>query len=376
MARIQLRDTTVYLQDGLAGTAQVNESTETSGLLASPAESTTTPGVAATTDEVQEIEQYAVNPVGGSFTLTLTLNGAPNAVTTAPIAYNAAAAVVEAAIDAAVTADTGVATAITWVNGDISVSGGPLTAAALVLTFDGTSVDELDQGQTTISGALLLTGTLSGQTSVALDNVVLNTDDTDLIPVGGRFTLAGEVGGAVHTVLTRTGNPTTSITFTPALANFVGNGVNTVLTFQAQQIEIRIGDGDLSWTEAREIIYDLDRDILDDVRLGPEQPLELNAAFVFEWASTGTGEAISPIDAIKRINDAEEWVSSDSDQCRPYAIDVVVDHVVPCGTNDDQRFSFEDFRWDSLEYSIQDAAITLTGRCNRTDALVERLTIE
>ena len=376
MARIQLRDTTVYLQDGLSGTAQVNEGTETSGLLASPAESTTTPGVAATTDEVQEIEQYAVNPVGGTFTLTLTLNGAPNAVTTAAIAYNANAATVETAIDVAVTADTGVATAITWTNGDITVSGGPLTAAALVLTFDGGSVDELDQGQTTINGALLLNGTLSGQTTLAVDTVSINTDDTDFIPVGARFTLAGEVGSLVHTVLTRTGNPTTSITLTPALANFVGNGANTVLTFLPQQIEIRVGDGDLSWTEAREVLYDLDRDILDDVRLGPEQPLELNAAFVFEWASTGTGETISPIDAIKRINDAAEWVSSDSDQCRPYAIDVVVDHVVPCGTNQDQRFSFEDFRWDSLEYSIQDAAITLTGRCNRTDALVERLTIE
>lgn len=378
MARIQLRDTTVYLQDGLSGTAQVNETTETSGLLASPAELTTTPGVAATTDEVQEIEQYAVNPVGGTFTLTLTLNGAPNTVTTAAIAYNANAATVETAIDVAITADTGVATAISWTNGDISVSGGALTAAALVLTFDGLSVDKLDQGQTTISGAGLLNGTLSGQTTLAVDTVVLNTDDTDFIPVGGRFTLAGEAGATqpIHTVLTRTGNPTTSITFTPALANFTGNGANTVLTFLPQQIEIRVGDGDLSWTEAREVLYDLDRDILDDVRLGPEQPLELNAAFVFEWASTGTGETISPIDAIKRINDAEEWVSSDSDQCRPYAIDVIVDHVVPCGTNQDQRFAFEDFRWDSLEYSIQDAAITLTGRCNRTDALVERLNIE
>lgn len=206
--------------------------------------------------------------------------------------------------------------------------------------------------------------------------VSLNTDTTDLIPIGARFTAAGETASPIHTVTARTpsgAGPTTNIVFTPALASDISS--TAVLTFLPQQIEIRIGDGDLSWTEAREVLYDLDRDILDDVRLGPEQPLELNAAFVFEWAATGSGEAISPIDAIKRINDAEEWVSSDTDQCRPYAIDVIVDHVVPCGTNQDQRFSFEDFRWDSLEYSIQDAAITLTGRCNRTDALVARLDI-
>lgn len=206
--------------------------------------------------------------------------------------------------------------------------------------------------------------------------VDLNTDLTTLIPLGARFTIAGETGSPIHTVTARTPTavgPTTNIVFTTAVASNVAD--TATLTFLPQQIEIRVGDGDLSWTEAREVLYDLDRDILDDVRLGPEQPLELNAAFVFEWAATGTGEPISPIDAIKRINDADEWVSSDSDQCRPYAIDVIVDHVVPCGTNQDQRFSFEDFRWDSLEYSIQDAAITLTGRCNRTDALVARLDI-
>lgn len=218
---------------------------------------------------------------------------------------------------------------------------------------------------------------LTGETTLAVNDstVSLNTDDTDQIPIGARFTADGETGAPVHVVTDRSPStgPTTSITFTPAIASNIAD--DATLTFLPQQVEIRVGEGDIAWTESREILYDLDRDVLDDVRLGPEQPLEVNSSFVFEWASTGTGEAISPVDAIKRIGEATEWVSSDSDQCRPYAIDIVVDHEVPCGTNQDQRFTFEDFRWDSLEYSIQDAAITLTGRCNRTDALVERLTI-
>jgi hypothetical protein len=361
----------MYLEDGLSGTAQVNETTETSALLASPSATTSVEGSGGT-NEVQAIAQYAVNPVGGTFTLSFTTTG-DTPFTTAAIAYNAVAATVQTAVDTAA-----VGNIAGYVAGDIAVTGGPLTTAPLTLTFSGNpSVDLENHSQTTINGALLLNGTLSGQTTLAIDTVVLNTDDTDQMPVGARFTLAGEVGVSlpIHTVTARVGNPTTSITFTPALVNFVGNGLNTVLTILNQQIEIRIGDGDLSWTESREILYDLDRDILDDVRLGPEQPIEVNAAFVFEWASTGTGEPISPIDAIKRINEAAEWVSSDSDQCRPYSVDIVADHIVPCGTNQDQRFTFEDFRWESLEYSIQDAAITLSGRCNRTDALVERLDI-
>jgi len=218
---------------------------------------------------------------------------------------------------------------------------------------------------------------LSGVVTLDINTVVLNTTEDDLVPVGARFTIAGETGLPVHTVTARTptdAGPTTNIVFTPAVVNDVA--ADAVITFLPQQVEIRIGDGDLSWTESREVLYDLDRDLLDDVRLGPEQPLELNSAFIFEWAATGSGEAISPVDAIKRIGAADEWVSSDSDQCRPYALDIVVDHVVPCGTNQDQRFTFEDFRWESLEYSIQDASITLSGRCNRTDATVSRLSID
>jgi hypothetical protein len=55
------------------------------------------------------------------------------------IAFNAAAATIESAIDTAATA----ASITGWTNGDISVAGGAVNAAAWTLTFDGTSVDEL-----------------------------------------------------------------------------------------------------------------------------------------------------------------------------------------------------------------------------------------
>src|SRR5690606_28246242 len=139
------------------------------------------------TDEVQAIEQYAVNFTGGTFTLTFNLDG-ESPFTTAAIAYDANAATVEAAIDAAAT----LAAVAGWTNGDITVSGGPLTAGDLVLTFDGTSVAQTDHGQTTINGAGLTSSALNGATDLDIDTVSLNTDDTDLVPVGARFTVAGD----------------------------------------------------------------------------------------------------------------------------------------------------------------------------------------
>jgi len=202
---------------------------------------------------------------------------------------------------------------------------------------------------------------------------VLNADDPDLVPVGARFTIAGETGSPVHTVTARTptaASPTTNIVFTPAIAAGVVD--TAVITFLPQRIEIAIGDGDLSWTEARDLIYDLDRDTLDTVRLGEDQPLEVELAFTFEYVTTQSGQAITPVDALKRINEATEWVSSSSDLCEPYAVDIYAVHCVPCGTDQDQDFLFEDFRYESLEYSVQDASIAVSGRCNVTDVTTTR----
>ena len=362
MARIQLRDTTIYIEDGLSGTGLSNET----GLavLDSPSSSTTTPGVLATTDEIQEIAQYATNPIGGTFTLTFTVNG--ETFTTAAIAYNASAATVETAIDVAATA----LPVTSWTNGDISVSGGDLTTAALTLTFDGTSVDLADQGQTTINGsALMITNAV---TDLDIDTVVLNSTVTDQVPVGARFTLPDEVGSPIHTVTARTpsSGTTTNITFTPVLAG--GGANNAVITFLSQRITIKIGEGDLTWTESRELIYDRDRDLLDTVRLGQEQPVSVDLNFTFEYVTTESGQNITPVDALKQTGQATEWVSSSSDLCEPYAVDIYVIHDVPCGTDQDQDFRFPDFRWESLDYSIQDATIAVSGQCNVADVVTTR----
>jgi hypothetical protein len=96
-------------------------------------------------DEAQSIAQYTDTVTGGNFTLTIT---DPDGVkiTTANIAHDANAATVESAID---TACNG--TIDGWSDGDISVSGGDLTSAAVTLQFSGNSVTQQNFGLTTIN---------------------------------------------------------------------------------------------------------------------------------------------------------------------------------------------------------------------------------
>ncbi len=220
-----------------------------------------------------------------------------------------------------------------------------------------------------------VTAPVATDTTVAIDTTVLNTTDTDLVPVGARFTIAGETTATtVHTVTARTPastSPTTEITFTPALGagTYVDGGV---LTFAPQQIDIKIGDGDFKYTEADQYKYDLDRGQLDTVRTGDDQPMEITMNFTFEHVKSGTGEAITPIEALKGINAAAEWVSSSADLCEPYAVDVEVLNVPPCGTSGSDTYLFPDFRSEKRDYDIKNATIAVSGKCNAIEPTITR----
>ena len=338
-----------------------------------------------------------------------------------------------------------------------------------------------------------VTPPISGDTTLTLASVALNTDVTDKVPLGARFTIAGESGSPTHVVTARTpssSNPTTQITFTPALgsgtytsaaagiagaatttqqgsgiqneiqqiaryANNVTGGTftltltingggpvttgaiaynanataiqtaidlvsgvtaghivvtggplttsaititfsgadvdltnqgqttidgssltasigNKTLTFSPQQLDIKIGDGDLKYTENDDFKYDLDRGNLDTVRQGDEKPMDVSLSFVYEHITTGTGEAVAPMDALKRRGGAAEWVSSATDKCEPYAVDLSVIHTPPCGTAQIETTLFPDFRSDKREPSLKDSLIQITGRCNAVEPVVSR----
>ena len=210
-------------------------------------------------------------------------------------------------------------------------------------------------------------------TTATIDAVVLNTADTDLVPVGARFTWAGESGSPVHTVTARTptaASPTTDITFTPAYAGTPSN--DDVLTFLPQQVDVKIGDGNLTWTVNKEYEYLLDRGNLDTVREGDQQPLDVTVDSVYEHITTGTNETISPYDAMNGVGGASEWVSASTDLCEPYAVDLEVVHTLSCGTAQDETTNLPDFRYDTLEVDIDAATISFTGRCNAVAPTVTR----
>jgi hypothetical protein len=87
----------------------------------------------------------------------------------------------------------------------------------------------LDIGGTLGAAAVNDASITPGDNTLGVDTVALNLPDTDLIPVGAFFTIAGESGSPKHVVTARTGNPTTSITFAPVITTGVTD--NALITF-------------------------------------------------------------------------------------------------------------------------------------------------
>ncbi len=271
---------------------------------------------AVNSNEVQVIDLDT--PSAGNFTLTFDGQGP-----TASIAYDATASAVEVALELLSNIDAG----------DIVVTGsagGPYTVEY--------------QGQ-----------------YLAADVALMTIQDVDLV----------DAGAEAITVL-RPGATTWELTFSPALDAGDLPANDDVITFLPQQLEIKIGDGNLTYTEASEYEYDLDRGLLDTVRSGDQVPVDLSLDFVYEYITTGTGEEISPMDALKKIGGASEWVSSSADPCEPYAIDVEVVHTPICTTQEIETTVFNDFRSESREADLGEASVSVSGRCNVTQPSITR----
>lgn len=145
----------------------------------------------------------------------------------------------------------------------------------------------------------------------------------------------------------------------------------------AKELTIKIGAGNLTYTEAVEREYTPDRGRLDEVRDGDEQPMEVSFDFTWEFLRGGLGSGDPPTveDALKNRGNAADWISADADPCRPFAVDIVVEYVPDCGQGalgDQETYTFPDFRFDSIEHDFRAGTVSVTGRCNVTEATVVR----
>lgn len=215
------------------------------------------------------------------------------------------------------------------------------------------------------------TGAVDDAAGYAADATTMAVDTfTTALEIGVLFTVVGS--DRLHRVTAVSGSPATSITFTPALR---GGAVadDAVISVVGRSIEITVGDGNLTWSETKNYNYDLDRGSLDTVRTGDEEPIEVSLDLVFEFIRSLSADEPTVDEALKNKDRASGWTTSATDICEPYSVDIVVEQLQPCGSVAPEMYIFPDYRHESLDFDMDEATISMSGRCNVLEPTITRL---
>jgi hypothetical protein len=286
-----------------------------------------------------EVQSLSANTGTGTFTLTVVFppGNSGKTVTTGNIAIDAASSAVQTAIDAAMAGEA--VNGVDYTAGDITVAGGPADTSPTTFTYDGTSCAKLNWGTMTL-------------------------DDTGITGTAGTIsvTTPGEAAGA-----------TESITITPALVVALSGG--EAITFSGIELSAELGEGNLTYDETREVEILLDRGILDEARLGDEQPMAVSFTFTWKFIRAISGASTPSIEqALKNTGPASTWTTADSNTCAPYAVDIVLENVPPCsGVGElDEEIVFPAFYYTSLSHDADAGQVSVDGICNAKEATVTR----
>ena len=134
-----------------------------------------------------------------------------------------------------------------------------------------------------------------------------------------------------------------------ATLNIKDGGSNTV--------EVKIGDGNITWNERRNVEYTHNRGAIDEVCLGDDEAVEVNFDFIWEWISSITGTSI--VEALKVT--ASGWATSGG-TCEPDSCDLeVILAPTNCGS-DSETVDFPEFRWETINPDLRAGQISCSGR--------------
>ena len=178
---------------------------------------------------------------------------------------------------------------------------------------------------------------------------------------------------------------------------YIGDATSSVAggVMTGNYVEVKIGEGNVQWTEAKSPEYQLDRGriidttngttdiVVGSVITGDEQPMDISFDIMFEYYS-GTA-TINPIEALKgvKVENYDDvtaktrpagvlsggalgnWVAADTaDPCAPWSVNIFLKFDPICGGvgNTDEWIKFPIFRWENLSFSLSDGQISVSGK--------------
>lgn len=123
-----------------------------------------------------------------------------------------------------------------------------------------------------------------------------------------------------------------------------------------------MGEGNFTWTIARNIEYRLGNGTLATakVREGDEIPMEVS--FEGDWETVDSTALVSEEEILAVLNSTGQ--SSDTaDVCAVGSCDIELAYTPECATDSGQTYTFPYFRWENCSFDASAGTISISGKC-------------
>lgn len=148
----------------------------------------------------------------------------------------------------------------------------------------------------------------------------------------------------------------------------------TDLASGARTLTLKVAEGALSYTEKKNRKYTRDRGVLYAIMDGDEEPVDVKIDAIWDFITASGGGTPTPEDVLKDRGEASNWVSTDTDECNPFCVDIEVEYAPNCAAVQKEYIMLECFRYEQLDRALRDGVLSMTGKCNVTEAEVYRQT--
>jgi hypothetical protein len=213
-------------------------------------------------------------------------------------------------------------------------------------------------------------GYTAGATVLTVDGFVGHVTTGDYITIIGSETNGVLVRHKI-TAHTETSTNTTSITVTPGLGAAIVD--DAIILALPHFIEVKIGEGNLTYSEKRNMIYTRDRGRLDTVREGDEDPMDISMEAIWEFIKADSGKIPTIEDVLKKRGEAAAWITTSDDECEPYAVDIEIYYDTPCTGDADEQIVLPMFRYEEIGHDLRAAQFNIKGKCNAKEAVINRV---
>lgn len=191
-------------------------------------------------------------------------------------------------------------------------------------------------------------------------------------PAGAITSTAAQIKTAIEAYAAA--NALVTVTYEGTGAGVV-NALAIASLVGQNSLEVKIGEGNVTYSEKRPVEFRLDRGLIDTVREADQEPMDVTLDFTWEFLSSGTGDTVPTIEeAFKKTGLASTWVSSSTDPCQPYSVDLEIYNNPVCGSEESEIITIEELYWESMDHDLRDGSVSISGRANRRYATLARRT--